>query len=133
MGLIDRVKPPKPTKERRFLETQNIGIVSEQKIVKKLGMNGTLASGACEGSKSDGFDKEFRIECKSTLHNSMSLEYAWLRKIKHEALTTTKEPVLSVSFTTGNGEPRPDGEWFIITRDLFEEFRMYLKERDGDL
>lgn len=90
-------------------------------MVKSLGMKSTPGSGAGAGAKSDGFDNKFRLECKSTMNKTLSLEHDWLIKIKHEAMETGKEPILSVSFVNGKGVAKKDGDWICLSKELFLE------------
>ena len=108
------------------LKRTNTGFKSEDRVVKDLGMKGTSGSGNQIGSKSDGYDHEYRIECKSTIAASMVVHHDWLLKIVQEALETGKVPLLSISFTYVSGKPVPNGDWICMQKSHFKE----LTERD---
>jgi hypothetical protein len=97
------------------------GKASEKRVVKSLGMQLTPSSGAMEGCKSDGKNAEFRVECKSTVTGTMSLKHDWLCKIAHEARETCLEPALTISFINEGGVPKKDGDWVMITKQMFRE------------
>lgn len=97
------------------------GFLSEDRMVKSLGMKSTGASGAGAGDKSDGYNHKFRVECKSTMNKTLSLEHEWLLKVKHEAMETGKEPILTVSFVNGKGVSKKDGDWVLMEKSLFAE------------
>ncbi len=122
MSLLDRSKKGK-----------GHGHLSERRLAKTFDMCPTPASGAMLGCKSDAYSREFRMECKSTVTSVLSLEHGWLCKIKHEALASNKEPVLSVSFVTGNGQAKADGDWFLVRKELFEEFKEYMQRKQDEI
>ncbi len=101
------------------------GTVSEKRIVRDMGGEQTIGSGAFNGHKSDGLlsvgDMDFRIECKATRKESMILKREWLAKIRREAIETGKIPLLTVSFTRGDGSPRPAGDWVMMPMSLFKD------------
>jgi len=101
------------------------GSASEKRVAKSLSARLTPASGALAGAKGDATFKrgktKYRLECKSTIHASMSLDLGWLVKIAHEALTTQSNPALSVSFVTPEGKPKLHGEWVMVPKYLFQE------------
>jgi hypothetical protein len=74
-----------------------------------------------EGFKGDLVLSKFLIEAKSTVADSLSLKFDWLAKINREARSVNKRPALTVSFTTGNGQAIPNGEWVLIPMALFKE------------
>lgn len=109
-----------------YLTTNDHGTVSEKRVMKKVGAVATPASGALLGCKSDGVldghpDYSFRVEAKSTVNGSLSLKYDWLLKIAHEARETNRIPALTVSFVTGSGECRKDGDWAMIPMRILKE------------
>ncbi len=112
---------------RRTKHPTKHGTVSEKRTMKKLGARLTPGSGAMAGCKSDGYDKTFRYENKATIHKSFSVKLDVLHKIEKEALETGLTPVLCVSFTTGSGMSVSNGDYVVISRDVFESLR------DGDI
>lgn len=111
------------------LKRTNNGFKSEARVIKDMGMKGTAGSGNQSGNKSDGHDKEYRIECKSTVAESISVKLDWLRKISHEALETGRTPLLVVSFVYEQGKAKQDGDWVLMRRSDWEE----LTDRDAPL
>jgi hypothetical protein len=97
------------------------GKASEKKLAKSLSARLTPASGATDSSKGDMRAGDFLIESKSTIHASISLERDFFLKIAHEAQFAGKVPALSVSFVTGDGSPKKNGEWVCIPMHLFKE------------
>ena len=109
----------KRVKKRR--EIGRSGRSSESRLAKVLGARLTPASGAMQGAKGDIMLKDFLIEAKSTLRDSFSVQLSQLAKIRAEALSAGKSPMLSVSFCTGNGAPRESGEWAMIPLRVWRE------------
>lgn len=100
-------------------KTQNHGTVSERRVAKKVGARISPASGAMEGAKGDSdlnlSSKKVKIESKSTIHDSMALQYDWLLKIHKEARDVGAIPALTVSFVGGDGRPRKHGDWVLVS------------------
>ncbi|NOQ30173.1 MAG: hypothetical protein GQ570_03525 [Helicobacteraceae bacterium] len=118
----------KPTQRTNpFISTKgDHGNKSERRIADDLGAKTTLASGALAGNKGD-FELDtqshykFKGECKSTVNESISLKKAWLDKIRLEALETNRVPMLTLSFVTPEGKEKPNGDFVVIPKYLFEE------------
>ncbi|NIT54899.1 MAG: hypothetical protein GWN00_01225 [Aliifodinibius sp.] len=96
------------------------GRVSESQMMKKLGATSTPGSGALPSAKSDGFDDAFQYEHKSTIHKSYGLKLETIRKIEKEALDVGRDPVLSISFVNPTGESIPQGDYVVISKELFQ-------------
>jgi hypothetical protein len=94
---------------------------SEKRLAKSFQARLTPASGALSGAKSDFVLPSFRFEAKSTVNNSFSVKLEVLEKITREAMETNREPVVTVSFVTGNGQPRLFGDWVLIPQHVFRE------------
>ncbi len=73
------------------------------------------------GLKGDYRLGNFLFEVKSTVRDSISVRLSWLEKITEEAHSSDREPALEILFTTGDGRPRPRGEWVAIPRAVFDE------------
>lgn len=95
------------------------GTKAEQRAAKRLGATLTPASGALEGCKGDMVKKDFRIESKSTTHDSMTIQADWLRKIAQEAIEHNQYPALTTQFVTRDGKPIKDGSWVMVPEYLF--------------
>jgi hypothetical protein len=103
------------------LKRTNNGFKSEDRVVKDMGMRTIAGSGNQAGNKSDGVDKEYRLECKSTEKKSIRLEHDWLLKIAHEALETGRTPLLAISFVFEQGKPKKEGDWVMMRKRDFDE------------
>lgn len=90
------------------------GTKSERRVAKDTRGRLTPASGSKTGAKSDIVLPALRIEAKSTVYESLSLQKAWLDKITREALETNRAPALTLSFVTGSGAAKPNGDWIAI-------------------
>jgi len=97
------------------------GTRAEQKTAKRLGAVTTPASGALDGAKSDMVLNDFRIENKSTVHESIAVQLDWLLKIQQEALEKNQVPAVSIQFTMPDGTPRKEGAWVMMTEFTFRE------------
>ena len=100
----------------------NHGKASEKKLAKSIGARLTPASGALQSCKGDMQVGEFLIEAKSTIHASITLDREFFTKIVHEATFKGKTPALAISFVTGDGTAKDDGEWVCLPKNIFEMF-----------
>jgi hypothetical protein len=96
------------------------GRKAEKKTLDAMGAQPTPNSGA-SGSKGDGELLGFLMECKSTIHESISVKREHLSKILGEAQAAGVHPCLSIIFTDGSGRPFREGTWICIPQDVFEE------------
>lgn len=101
------------------------GKKSEQRVGKKMGARMHSNSGATRGSKSDASlkDENFRLEMKSTVHQTIALDMAWLVKIAHEALSHGQTPAVVLSFVDAEGQSRMrrHAEWVCMPLEAFKE------------
>ena len=101
------------------------GRKSEKKIARKIGARLHPNSGAMAGVKSDASLKEsnFRLEMKSTVNQTLSLEMLWLSKISQEAVVHNQRPGLIISFVDPQGNPRMryNAEWVMMPMEVFKE------------
>ena len=112
------------------LEKEAKGRRHGRKVEKKLtrlldnssnrSVKATIGSGAFR-EKGDLVGKDFLMESKSTLSNSMSVQKRWLDKIATEALAQNKSPALAISFVNGAGEPEDNGVWVAVPLWVFTE------------
>jgi hypothetical protein len=63
---------------------------------------------------------EFLVECKKTIHASLSIKWEWLRKITREANAVQKEPALSIEIQGGQIDHLCDRDWVAIPVRVFE-------------
>lgn len=61
------------------------------------------------------------MEAKSTVNDSMKLDYKWLGKISQEALQEGRDPALSIIFTNPQGRAVNFGDWVMVPRSVWEE------------
>jgi hypothetical protein len=61
----------------------------------------------------------FLIECKQTIHASLSVKGEWLSKITREAAAAGKEPALSIEIR-GNDDPVTEAHWVAIPMSVFK-------------
>jgi len=97
------------------------GSVSEKKVAKRLGGREQPASGAMVGAKGDVVLRDYLVEAKSTVNDSMSVKLDWLRKISYEALAEHKTPALTITFVKPTGVPVRDGSWVLIRESDYKE------------
>lgn len=106
------------------------GKKSEARLAQDLGMRSTRASGALVFDKGDATfsatinDKVFkgRMECKSTVNQSMSLKKSWLDKIASETTANGEIPVLSLSFVDHDGDPQDfNSDWVAMPLSVWRE------------
>ncbi len=107
-------------REEKARKSNRHGRVAEKNAMKILGAQQTRGSGSVEGHKSDGFTQNFRFENKATIHESFSLKLEVLNKIRKEAMESGRYPVLSFSFTDGAGKSKPEGDFVVLPRWVFE-------------
>ncbi len=107
------------------------GRKSEVRLNKKIGGQQTPASGALQGAKGDIRKDDFLIEAKSTTTESFRLERGILCKIAGEAIRVDKIPAVCISFVTGNGKPKVDGEWALIRLKDFQDYIEWADNQDG--
>jgi hypothetical protein len=69
------------------------------------------------------------LEAKSTTGTQCGLKHEWLSKIAREARAIGKSPALLISFVTGDGRPKPSGEWVVIP---LHEWKLLTGEQSGD-
>lgn len=99
------------------------GKKSEKQVAKKMGARLHPNSGAMRGAKSDASLKEFRLEMKSSMTQTIPLDMAWLVKIAHEALDHGQTPLVTLSFVDAHGHPRMRqyAQWVLMPLVTFQE------------
>ena len=135
MALIEPWRPDlwkrKPTKNKNPYMEETVesegshGVKSETRVLNDLGAQKQIGSGAFDGMKSDGLksvgEMDFQIECKATRKESFSFKYSTFRKIRDEATEMGRVPLLTISFTYGDGKSKPGGDWVCMPAWLFKE------------
>ena len=61
----------------------------------------------------------FLIECKQTIHASLSVKGEWLSKITKEAMAAGKEPALAIEIR-GHEDPTTEAHWVAIPMSVFK-------------
>lgn len=102
----------------------------ENRIADRLGGKRVRGSGASRYSKADvrdvslvgeDGDVEFLVECKQTMHASMSVTWKWLLKISAEANAVQREPVLAIEIKGGERDPNCERDWAVIPMRVLEK------------
>jgi len=98
-------------------------------VARRLGGKKVGGSGSSDYSKGDvrdveavcgGDSIEFLVECKQTIHASLSVKWEWLRKIMKEANEVQKEPALAIEIQGGVNDPMCDRQWIAVPLRVFE-------------
>ena len=101
---------------------RNDGKASEKIVARSLGARLHPNSGAKAGAKSDASKGDFRLEMKSTVHQTLKVEKAWLDKINDEALRNRQRPGLVMSFVDNDGKPlQSNATWVAVPKWVFDE------------
>ncbi len=104
--------------------------MQEDRVADRLGGKRVRGSGSSMYSKADvrdvllegkECDVEFLVECKQTMHASLSVKWEWLLKITAEADAVQKEPVLAIEIKGGKRDPRCDRDWAMIPVRVLEQ------------
>ena len=61
----------------------------------------------------------FLVECKQTVHASLSVKGEWLAKITKEAMAAGKEPALAIEIK-GHEDPVLEAHWVAIPMSVFK-------------
>lgn len=75
------------------------GIKEERAMLASLGIRSIPFSGSRWFLKSDGTNKNFRVEVKSTEKKSYSVKKSIWKKIEREALETSKIPMMALDIS----------------------------------
>jgi hypothetical protein len=102
-------------------DTGKHGREAEKRLAKRIGGTLTPGSGALAGAKADVKKGEFLIESKATNKESMTLKREWLLKVYQEALETTKNPAVAISFTNDQGQSMRRDRWIMIPEHVWHE------------
>lgn len=99
----------------------------EARVAKIVGGKKQRGSGSSIYAKGDVIQKsgeahdmsKFLIECKQTIHASLSVKGAWLDKISKEAIAAGKEPALAIEIKgmTSNVAER---DWVAVPMSVFK-------------
>lgn len=118
-----------PYLERREIKGIDHGGKAEKKFAKRVGADLHAASGA-KTKKADMTAGKFKVECKSTKNDSISVKLEYLLKVYQEAFETGERPALSIQFVVGNGQARKRASWVMITEEDFQKLVDMREEED---
>lgn len=111
------MKSPLERRQERIGET---GRRAEKATGRRLGAR--MVRGSGNGwLKGDLFTDKIHVEAKSTINKSIGLKFDWLKKITQTAMERGKVPALTITFTTGDGEPKHNGNWILIQEGVLDE------------
>ena len=109
---------PKYMEEPDWKKNKKRSVKQEKKVASLA--SGFLVPGSGSGNfKGDVQSPVFKIECKSTEKDSISVKLAWLQKIENEALSDGKVPILSIEM----GKER----YYILREAEFKDYVGYTK------
>lgn len=97
------------------------GLKAEEFLASDIRGRTQPGSGCLDGAKGDIVVREFLIESKSTVAQSLSVKLEWLKKIEGEALIKGKVPVLAIQFVNPDGTPVPGGRWMAVPEHVFTD------------
>lgn len=78
--------------------------------------------------KGDVNTKQFKIECKQTEKDSISIKRSWMRKIEVEAFDVGKNPLLVFDFE--KTEHSPQQRWVCIREQDFLAFQEFMESTE---
>lgn len=100
----------------------------ENRVAKKMGGKRQRGSGSSIYAKGDVIQEDFLIECKKTIHASLSVKGAWLDKITKEAMAAGKEPALAIEIQ-GMESTHSERDWVAVPMSVFR--RLVDKRNNG--
>jgi hypothetical protein len=77
-------------------------------------------SGASWRCKGDVDAPGWLIECKTTAHASLGIQWAWLRKISAEAVAVGKAPALAIRIEGGPADGRAERDWVLCPLSVWQ-------------
>lgn len=97
---------------------------NEEEVMKRIGLNPTINSGAGWIQKEDGENDLFICQLKSTDNKSISVKQDDLNVLEYHAVISHKIPVFAFQFLN------TDKLWVSITEDEFKEYMKFKKEKN---
>lgn len=99
----------------------------EDSVARHLGGKRQAGSGSSIYAKGDVLQRStnahdldrFLVECKQTVHASLSVKGEWLAKITKEAMAAGKEPALAIEIK-GHEDPVLEAHWVAIPMSVFK-------------
>lgn len=93
----------------------------EQRVARQVGGRRQRGSGASMYAKGDVDAPRFLLECKRTVHASLSIKRAWLNKIAAEAAAQGKEPALAIEIAGGPSDAHGEVDWICLPARVFRQ------------
>lgn len=98
----------------------------EESVARHLNGKRQAGSGSSIYAKGDVIQRttnahdldKFLIECKQTVHASLSVKGEWLSKITREAMAAGKEPALAIEIK-GHDDPTTEAHWVAVPMSVF--------------
>lgn len=91
----------------------------EHRVARAVGGRRQRGSGASMYAKGDVLAEHFLMECKRTVHASLSVKKTWLDKIAKEAAAVSLEPALAIEIAGGPDNAHGDRDWVMIPLRVF--------------
>jgi Holliday junction resolvase len=86
----------------------------ERLVAREVRGHRQAGSGASKYAKGDVLADHFLIECKRTVHASLSIKKSWLDKISAEAAAAGKEPALAIEIAGGSNSAHGERDWVAV-------------------
>lgn len=86
----------------------------ERLVAREVRGHRQAGSGASKFAKGDVLADHFLIECKRTVHASLSIKKSWLDKIAAEAAAAGKEPALAIEIAGGANSAHGERDWVCV-------------------
>lgn len=108
---------------------------TERRLAQRLGGKRLARSGGALWSRNDKSatssgiitdngdlgTKDFHLESKRTVKDSLSLQKDWLKKVSEGARRVFKDPGVVITFD--NGDRKPPEDWVLVPMEVFEKLR----------
>jgi hypothetical protein len=91
----------------------------EHRVARTVRGKRQRGSGSSMFAKGDVRAADFLIECKRTIHASLSVKKAWLDKIAAEAAAAGKEPALAIEIAGGPNDAHGERDWIAVPARVF--------------
>lgn len=93
----------------------------EHRVARAVRGRRQRGSGASMYAKGDVVAPQFLLECKRTVHASLSIKKAWLDKIAAEAAAAGKEPALAIEIAGGTDDAHGERDWVCVPLRIFRK------------
>lgn len=97
----------------------------ERRIASTMGGERVRGSGSTARAKGDVRMSDFLVECKQTVHSSISITHDWLDTISKQAEAIGKEPALAIEIQGRGKDSRKlrvrDRDWILLPARVFKK------------